>query len=689
MSANTLLPMVDVIIPAYNYAHAIERAINSVKKQTLSNFACYIVDDGSTDDTADVVKEAIKDDSRFHYIYKSNGGVANARNTGVFSGVGKYICCLDADDALDPIFLEACVDAMESDRTISIAYTGLWFIKPDGSEGLSRWPEDFDYDKQLAGYNQIPTCNVSKREMWERLGGQRQRYAPEGAGEEDAEMWLRAGAYGFRAKKVTDAGLFIYSWMTGRVSGNRQHEVTDYMFYHPWTKDKQHPFASIATPERYSHPVRQYDEPAISVVIPVGSDHNQYIIDALDSLEAQTFRNWEVIVVDDLSEERSRELYNTLQMSYPYVNYVRNAGNHGAGIARNIGAKFSRGKFLVFLDADDWLHPNALDKMMTAWEQSQSIVYTDHFGKAELSREEANGLGDRLISYNEKTKNALFRHGWLPYDCNLAQRQPDVDMYHWCIITTLIPKIWHDEIGGFDEIMSSWEDWEYYIRMAKAGKCFYRLQDYLVVYRYYTGTRREDGLRDRKKLIQYMQNKLKGIKNMACGCSGNNSSPTPPTIQVNQKGEEIMASQDSDFVLAVYTHPNTGQHQVVGGATGTRYGYRSGGERFLVHVSDLAVQPNLFQRISPDNAIKKQEKEVPPPIPLTEVPSISKEDYDLQKVAGVSPFIAQELNSAGVYSIEELANFSIEKLILIKGIREKRAQAILESARMVVENDVS
>jgi len=94
------LPMVDVVIPAYNYADKVGRAIKSVKEQKLSNFACYIVDDGSTDNTAKIVQDEIKGDPRFHYIYQPNAGVAEARNKGVFSGVGKYVCCLDADDAI-------------------------------------------------------------------------------------------------------------------------------------------------------------------------------------------------------------------------------------------------------------------------------------------------------------------------------------------------------------------------------------------------------------------------------------------------------------------------------------------------------------------------------------------------------------------------------------------------------------
>ncbi len=219
------LPLVTVVVPVYNKASTVIRTLSSVANQTLSNLQCIIVNDGSTDRSEAVILDFIKDDPRFRYIKQENRGVAHARNAGVFASSGVFVCCLDADDWIKPEFLEACVIDLEKDPSLGFAYTGLWYVKPNGEEGLSPWPGEFDYDKQLKGQNQIPTCNVSRRIVWERTGGQRQRYAPYGAGEEDAEFWLRACAYGWRAKKVTDVGLFVYSCMSGLLSGNMQHEM--------------------------------------------------------------------------------------------------------------------------------------------------------------------------------------------------------------------------------------------------------------------------------------------------------------------------------------------------------------------------------------------------------------------------------------------------------------------------------
>ena len=609
-------PTVAIIIPSYNYAEKVGRAIESAIKQTYKKVArIVVVDDGSKDAeaTRTIVKGFTTQDERVSYVYYENSGVAIARNRGISNVATKYVCCLDADDAIQPHFIEACVQALEEDRSLGIAYTGLWYINPDGKEGLSRWPGQFNYDKQLQRQNQIPTCCVFRREMWERLGGYKQRYAPEGAGSEDAEFWLRAGACGYGAKKVTDAGLFIYSWKSGRVSGDPKYREVDWLGWHPWTRDGKHPFASVASPKMFSHAVRQYDEPIISVIIPVGPGHEEMVRDALDSLEGQTFRKWEAIVVWDSPIDDFGPRAQT-ERAYPYVSWhyadleLRCPGESvGAGIARNLGAEFARAPFLLFLDADDWLYPDCLMQMMSAWEAENAIIYTDYVGKAIVDDPSklAPNLQKTLYKYNEKTKEAIIGYRSADYDCERAQRQPErtksphMPYYLWCNVTALIPKEWHDEIGGFDENMKSWEDVDYHWRMARAGKCYVRIPEELMVYRFYTGTRRQTGLHDFESLIEYIKDKYKDIEIMGCGCGGNKQYRNPAvarsstTLLSDQQREEMRLSDD-DFVKVKYTHPNRGVHKVVGGVTKTMYGFRQGGSTFLVHKDDIAGFPHLF-----------------------------------------------------------------------------------------------
>ena len=678
---------VSVIIPTYNYADKVGRAIQSATEQTYKPTEIIIVDDGSTDDTEMVVKDLIQNLSHtqinIRYIKQENAGVANARNRGISETTTKYSCCLDADDAIKPQFLEACIEALDADPTLGIAYTGLTYIKPNGDTGLSTWPDDFDYDKQISGHNQIPTCCVFRKEMWKRLGGYRQRYAPHGAGSEDAEFWLRCGAYGWGAKKATNAGLFIYSWMSGRVSGNSEYREVDWRSWHPWTKDNMHPFASLATPiNGLAHPVRTYDEPEVSVIIPVGQGHEKEVINALDSLEAQTFRKWEAIVVWD-SDNFDEAI--KIQDTYPYIIF-RNGGGGGwgAGRSRNAGANAARSSLLLFLDADDWLYPEAIEKMVEAFNMETSIIYTDYVGKAYIAKEDLSKIDNEVMYYDDKLGEAVVAYRSAEYDCERAVRQPDEitkDTYIWNLITSLVPKSWHDEIGGFDENMPSWEDWDYWIRLARAGRCFVRLPEQLVVYRFYTGQRRELGLQSSKSLLKYMIDKKDGAKIMACGCKGAKRSPAiTEKITIQSRLESKAMAEDKDLVLCIYQHPNRGDHKVTGPSTGTQYGYRGGGTRFYVHKNDIALAPHLFVPITVV-AEKKAEPPPPPPPPPPREYNHPEEDkvevFDLQGLPGVTPQIAMGLNAMGAHSPEDVLELGITGLSRIKGIGEKRAEAII------------
>jgi len=98
--------LVSVIVPVYNGAVYIPDTIESVRRQTHRNWECIIIDDGSTDDTAAVVKALIASDDRFRYAWQPNAGLSAARNAGLERAKGGYIQFLDADDVLLPPKLE-------------------------------------------------------------------------------------------------------------------------------------------------------------------------------------------------------------------------------------------------------------------------------------------------------------------------------------------------------------------------------------------------------------------------------------------------------------------------------------------------------------------------------------------------------------------------------------------------------
>lgn len=114
------MPKVSVIIPTYNRAKFLLEAVNFVLQQTYVDFEIIIVDDGSKDDTKEVVGSFIRSSEKINYIYQANSGVANARNNGIVHSLGEYIAFLDDDDKWVNNKLEVQIRQMELDRNIGL-----------------------------------------------------------------------------------------------------------------------------------------------------------------------------------------------------------------------------------------------------------------------------------------------------------------------------------------------------------------------------------------------------------------------------------------------------------------------------------------------------------------------------------------------------------------------------------------
>ena len=102
-----------VIIPLYNKAPYVAKAIGSVLSQSYKDYELIVVDDGSKDDSAEIASEAIDTRANCHLIKQENAGVSMARNNGVAVSQGQYLCFLDADDWWEPTFLEEMLKLIE------------------------------------------------------------------------------------------------------------------------------------------------------------------------------------------------------------------------------------------------------------------------------------------------------------------------------------------------------------------------------------------------------------------------------------------------------------------------------------------------------------------------------------------------------------------------------------------------
>lgn len=106
-------PFFSVIIPTYERANVIEECVRSILDQSFKNIEVVVVDDGSTDNTGDILKSVAESDDRLRYIYQENAERSNARNHGIMEAKGEYICFLDSDDLFLPDHLSSFYNKLQ------------------------------------------------------------------------------------------------------------------------------------------------------------------------------------------------------------------------------------------------------------------------------------------------------------------------------------------------------------------------------------------------------------------------------------------------------------------------------------------------------------------------------------------------------------------------------------------------
>ncbi len=128
-------PLLSIVIPSYNYAGVLPRAVESVLSQSAEEVELWVVDDGSTDDTAAVFGQlSERYGARFQGVRQENAGPSAARNHGVRLSAGHYVLLLDADDELMPNVLPALCERLRRDLGVGLWLAGHVAAQPDGHE---------------------------------------------------------------------------------------------------------------------------------------------------------------------------------------------------------------------------------------------------------------------------------------------------------------------------------------------------------------------------------------------------------------------------------------------------------------------------------------------------------------------------------------------------------------------------
>ena len=126
------MAMISVIVPVYKVEPYLDRCVKSVVDQTFSDLEIILVDDGSPDNCPAMCDAWAARDSRVRVIHKPNGGLSDARNTGMAAATGEYISFVDSDDWIAAEMLERLIQALERDQS-DIAACAVEMVWEDGT----------------------------------------------------------------------------------------------------------------------------------------------------------------------------------------------------------------------------------------------------------------------------------------------------------------------------------------------------------------------------------------------------------------------------------------------------------------------------------------------------------------------------------------------------------------------------
>lgn len=545
-------PKVSIVIPCYKLEQYLPDAVNSILNQEdFDDLEIIIVDDASP--TWNEAK--LPGDARIHVIHnETNQYLAGSLNTGVATAKGKYILPLDADNMIGPRTLRVLSEALDKDRNLDITYGKILFVHEDGHtpdgtvspDGISTWPPaKFDFRYQMMHRNQVPSTSMYRRQVWQRAGGYRKRCLTA----EDADFWCRTTRLGFRPAQVTDAVTFIYRQRQGSMS-----RVQSDWAWNDWYPEAHNTQATPFGVEGMHNNVPTYEPTLVSVVIPCGPGHQEYVLDAVDSVVSQSFQQWECIVVNDTGAP--------LPWIHPFVRLVNTSGGTGPANARNEGIKEARAKAVILLDADDYLQPNAIELLYDTYKRNGGYVYSDFFAQGEIKHTP-------------------------DYSCESVLR----NMPH--PIIGLYPR----DAAKFDATIDAWEDWDYLISLNVAGYCGTRVPVPLFHYRFNTGNRREafyarqDDIKEavRAKWYDYIHG---GRQLMACSsCPGGGGG------QWAGSSSSIVAP-DGDAVMLEFVGAHNEPRSYRGSSGRTyRFGGDSGHKMKFVLKGDIEglVQKGIFK----------------------------------------------------------------------------------------------
>jgi glycosyltransferase involved in cell wall biosynthesis len=397
----TSAPKVSVIIPVYNTEKYLRQCLDSVVNQTLKDIEIICINDDSTDNSHEILKEYVAKDTRMKVINSKNGGPGGSRNAGLNIAKSDYIMFVDSDDWIQFNTLEIFLNKMLA-NDVDIVIGEYVILTKDKSlystvENEQKWFDKFNIPEGKYKFNGsfLSYCRVVHNKLYKKeiIDKYNMRF-PIGLINQDEAFHA---IYFSCIENIYHINKKFYNRLVHSNSVMRKREQTgkgvtdiiydvEYIFdflvknnlynkYKAGFKNlfKLHITAALNRCKQYKiyeqakRKVKELcikcdidtnlfdlqDATKVSVIIPIYNT-GHYLRECLDSIVNQSLREIEIICVNDGSTDNSSEILQEYAQKDARVKII-NQEHHGAGKAKNIGIENTHGEYLAFIDSDDYI----------------------------------------------------------------------------------------------------------------------------------------------------------------------------------------------------------------------------------------------------------------------------------------------------------------------------------------------
>ncbi|MFT4214398.1 MAG: glycosyltransferase [Microbacterium sp.] len=349
--------LVSVVMPTWNRADTVVAAIESVIGQTYQNWELIVVDDGSTDETVEIVRGIAAGDARIRLIPQAHAGVSAVRNAALSHARGDVIAFLDADNAWRPDFLGLSMGALEGDAELVAVFTGMR-IHGEGKDDLFRGGDVSNMDLRF-GNSIDMNVFVARKSAVDVVGGF----------DQTLKRWVDYDL----VLRLSELGPFRYLPFIGcdylddtRPDRITRRESANWVFVvmakHAMDWDAASRGLSERTPGR------------VSVVTIAYEDHlrtTKAVDRVLSTTEGQDV---EVVIVDNGSRHAVGRVLSARFAQHPRVRYHRLARNLNFATGSNVGFAHATGEYIMFLNNDTAVKEGWLDPLVERLETTGAFA---------------------------------------------------------------------------------------------------------------------------------------------------------------------------------------------------------------------------------------------------------------------------------------------------------------------------